>query len=106
MKKSSTILLSGAIVLAGAAITYRMVNLAPDASLPANQAVAQILDDGGCVFCHTANPQLPFYADYPVAKILIQKDVEAGYKAFDVEPLLKALADGTAPNDVDLAKVE
>ena len=40
MKKSSTILLSGAIVLAGAAITYRMVNQAPDASLPANQAVA------------------------------------------------------------------
>ena len=64
MKKSSTILLSGAIVLAGAAITYRMVNQAPDASLPANQAVAQILDDGGCVFCHTANPQLPFNAYY------------------------------------------
>ncbi len=106
MKKSSMILLTGAVVLAGAAITYRMVNRAPDASMPANQAVAQILDDGGCVFCHTANPQLPFYADYPVAKILIKKDVEDGYKAFDIEPLMQALQNGTAPNEVDLAKVE
>ena len=106
MKKSNVFLLTGAVAIAGAAIVYRAVNKAPDVSLPADQATAQIFDDGGCIFCHTANPELPFYATFPVAKTLITKDVEDGYKAFDIAPMLQALANGTAPNEVDLAKVE
>ena len=106
MKKSHKILLGGAIVVVGLAITYRAVNQAPDASLPADQQVAQIMDDGGCVFCHTANPDLPFYAKFPIAKSLILKDVAEGYKAFDIAPMMQALAEGKAINEVDLAKVE
>ena len=33
-------------------------------------------------------------------------DIEEGYKAFDIEPMMKALAEGTAVNEVDLAKTE
>ena len=106
MKKTNVFLLTGAVAIAGAAIVYRAMNQAPDASLPADQATVQIFDDGGCIFCHTANPKLPFYATFPVAKTLITKDVEEGYKAFDIAPMLQALANGTAPNEVDLAKVE
>lgn len=106
MKTSSKIILGGAVVLVGLAIVYRAVNQAPDAALPAEQQVAQIFDDGGCVFCHTASPDLPFYADFPLAKTLITKDVEDGYKSFDIAPMMKALAEGTAVNEVDLNKVE
>ena len=106
MKKSSKILLGGAVVLVGLAVTYRAVNQAPDATLPPNEQMAQIVNDGGCVFCHTANPDLPFYASFPVAETLITKDVVEGYKAFDIAPMMQALAEGTAVNEVDLAKVE
>lgn len=106
MKKSSKILLGGAVVLVGLAVTYRAVNQAPDATLPPDKQMAQIVNDGGCVFCHTANPDLPFYATFPVAKTLITKDVAEGYKAFDIAPMMQALAEGTAVNEVDLAKVE
>ncbi len=106
MKKSSKVILGGAVVLVGLAVTYRAVNQAPDASLAPDEQMTQILNDGGCAFCHTANPDLPFYADFPVAKSLITKDVEEGYKAFDIVPMLQALAEGKAVNEVDLAKVE
>ena len=106
MKKSSKILLGGAVVLVGLAVTCRAVNQAPDATLPPDEQIAQIVNDGGCVFCHTANPDLPFYASFPVAKTLITKDVVEGYKAFDIAPMMQALAEGTAVNEVDLAKVE
>ena len=93
-------------MLVGLAVTYRAVNQAPDATLPPDKQMAQIVNDGGCVFCHTANPDLPFYATFPVAETLITKDVVEGYKAFDIAPMMQALAEGTAVNEVDLAKVE
>lgn len=91
MKKSSKIILGAAVVVAGMAIAYRAVNQAPDSSLPAEEQVTQILNDGGCVFCHTANPDLPFYAGWPVAKSMIAAHVEAGYKSFDIAPMMEAL---------------
>lgn len=106
MKKSSKIIISAAVLVAGVAIVYRAVNTAPDASLPINEQMAQIVDEGGCVMCHTANPDLPGYATLPVAKSLIGKHVENGYQAFDIEPMMTAMAEGKAVNEVDLAKVE
>ena len=106
MKTTSKIILAGAVVVVGLAITYRAVNTAPDEALPANEQMAQIVSDGGCAFCHTANPDLPFYATWPVASSMIKAHVDEGYKMFDIEPMMKAIADGTAVNEVDLAKVE
>ena len=60
MKNSSKMILAGAVVVVGLAITYRAVNKAPDSSLPANEQMAQILNDCGLIFCQTANPDLPF----------------------------------------------
>ena len=106
MKKSSKIIVAGAVAVVGLAITYRAVNQAPDPSLPANEQMTKILDDGGCAFCHTAKPDLPFYATWPVASSMIKAHVDEGYKMFDIEPMMKALAAGEAVNEVDLAKVE
>lgn len=79
---------------------------APSQELAPDARVAAILENSGCLSCHTANPELPFYADVPVAGKLVKDDIEAGYRAFDITPLMEALKGGTTPNVVDVAKVE
>ena len=78
----------------------------PSQDLEPDARVAAILENSGCLSCHTANPELPFYADVPVAGKLVKEDIEAGYRAFDITPLMEALKGGTTPNVVDVAKVE
>ena len=106
MKKSSKIVLGAVGVVAVLAIVYRAVNRAPSADLTPSAQLLEILDDGGCAQCHTANPDLPFYADFPIAKGLMARHVADGYASFDIAPFIEALKNGTAPNEVDLAKVE
>ena len=65
-----------------------------------------ILADGGCISCHTANPELPFYANWPVVGELVKQDAADGYRAFDIAPLMEALECGVTPKVVDVAKVE
>ena len=79
---------------------------APSHELAPDARVAAILENSGCLSCHTANPELPFYAYVPVAGKLVKEDIEAGYRAFDITPLMEALKGGTTPNVVDVAKVE
>lgn len=106
MKTSSKLLVGAAVLVVGLAVVYRAVNKAPDSSQPESAQMLQIIGDGGCADCHSDSPHMPFYANWPVAKSLIMKDIEDGYKAFDIVPLVKALEEGTAPNEVDLAKTE
>ena len=37
-----------------------------------------------CVNCHTAEYQLPFYAKFPVAKGIIEKDIKEGGEYLDL----------------------
>ena len=106
MKKRSKILLGLAGLIVVLAIVYRAVNRAPAADLPAGEQLLAIIDDGGCVMCHTEKPSLPFYASWPVAKGLIGKHVRDGYATFDIAPFIEALKQGRKPDEVDLAKVE
>lgn len=106
MKKSSKILLSLVVVVALLAIIYRLVNKAPSSELAPNEQIVEIMTDGGCLFCHSANPKLPFFANYPIARNLIGKHVEDGYAAFDMQPFMTAMREGTAPDEVSLAKIE
>ena len=103
MKKSSKILLAAVVAIAALAVIYRAVNTAPSADMAAGEQLLQILDDGGCAECHTANPEMPFYANWPVAKSLIGKHIEEGYAVFDITPFEDALRNGTAPSEVESA---
>lgn len=94
------------VVAVAAAAAYGILNRPPAENLPANDRVLQILEKGGCASCHSADPTLPFYANFPVAKGMIMKDVEDGYRTFDIEPLMEALRSGEMPRPVDVAKVE
>ena len=96
------------LLVAAAAMTlaYRLVNQLPSSDLPANIQVLEIFEDGGCLSCHSADPEVPFYAKLPVAGKIVMKDIDSGYRAFDVEPFMDALAVDGEVSPVDLAKIE
>lgn len=106
MKLTSKLLIGAGVLLVGLAVVYRAVNCAPDKSLSSDAQMLQVINDGGCMDCHSSEPNLPFYANLPVAKSLIRKDIDGGYAVFDIAPLKAALENGTAPGEVDLAKTE
>lgn len=94
------------VAVAAMTLTYRLVNQLPDADLPANLQVLEIFEEGGCLSCHSADPKVPFYAKLPVAGKIVMKDIDSGYRAFDIEPFMEALAADGDVSPVDLAKIE
>lgn len=109
MKRFFKFLCIAALVLAVALFAvYRVVvsKSTPSEELAQDLRVAAILTDGGCISCHTSNPELPFYANWPVAGKLVKQDAADGYRAFDIAPLMEALECSVTPNVVDVAKVE
>ena len=73
MKKTSKIVLFVLVVVALLCGVYRLANKAPSASLESNAQMAEIIESSGCMACHTANPELPFYAGLPVAGKLVKE---------------------------------
>ena len=109
MKRFFKFLCIAALVLAVALFAvYRVVvsKSTPSEELAQDLRVAAILTDGGCISCHTSNPELPLYANWPVAGKLVKQDAADGYRAFDIAPLIEALECSVTPNVVDVAKVE
>lgn len=108
MKKLIKWCLVGLLVAAAVmTVVYRAVNRVPSPELPQNEQVYEILTDGGCLSCHSADPVLPFYANLPVMGKVVKADVEAGYRAFDMTEFMGAILDGyEVISPVDLAKVE
>ena len=89
-------------------VIYRVVLSCstPNEELALDARVEAILEEGGCLSCHIAEPEMPFYVNVPVAGNLVKRDIEEGYRAFDITPLVEALQAGTLPSVVDVAKVE
>ena len=94
------------VAAAAMIVVYRAVNRVPSADLPQYERVYEIFDDGGCLSCHSADPKIPFYAKLPVAGKIVMKDIDSGYRAFDIEPFMEALKVDEEVNAVDLAKIE
>ena len=59
-------------------VTYRVmaVNSTPSEELAPEARIVAILENGGCISCHSANPELPFYASIPVAGDMVKADIE------------------------------
>ena len=107
MKKLINLCVVGLLVAAAAlTVVYRAVNRVPSADLPLNEQVYQIFTDGGCLSCHSADPKVPFYAKLPVAGDIIMKEIDSGYRAFDMTKFMEELKAGDEVNAVELAKVE
>ncbi|MBO5881789.1 MAG: heme-binding domain-containing protein [Alistipes sp.] len=105
-KKKQFLLIAALALVVVSFVVYRVSIRPPAAELAPEVRVAEILKKGGCISCHSANPELPFYADMPIAGKMVQEDVKEGYRAFDITPLMEALKSGETPNPVDVAKVE
>lgn len=105
MKKSTVLILLLTVTVAVATL-YTVMNRPPASNLSLSEQTLQILEEGGCIACHSSDPELPFYAKMPVVGTLVHKDVAEGYRAYDITPLVSALSNGTEPNPVDVAKVE
>lgn len=100
------IIIGAILLLALFGAVYYVADGAPSAEAGKNEQMAAIIVDGGCLDCHTASPELPFYASFPVAGDLVKKDAADGYRAFDIEPMYEAVKSGEKVSEVDLAKVE
>lgn len=94
------------VAAAAMVVVYRAMNRVPSADLPLNEQVLQIFEDGGCLSCHSADPKVPFYAKMPVAGKIVMKDIDSGYRAYDIEPVMEALKIDADVSAVDLAKIE
>jgi len=94
------------VAAAAAVVVYRAVNRVPSSELPLNEQVYAIFEDGGCLSCHSADPKLPFYAKMPVAGKIVMKDIDSGYRAFDMTAMMNAIKVDEDIDPVDLAKVE
>ena len=106
MKKLRLLAIMSPFIITVLLVTYVMMNSAPSESLPLETRVLQTIEAGGCESCHTAEPELPFYAKLPVAGDVVVKDVEKGYRTYDIAPLMESLRNGEMPRPVDVAKVE
>lgn len=94
------------VAAAIAVVVYKSVNKVPSSELAQYEQVYQIFQDGGCLDCHSANPKLPFYANFPIAGDIVKKDIDSAYRSYDMEPFMESLAEGGDINPVDLAKIE
>ena len=66
--------------------------------------IAGILEDK-CVVCHVPGADLPFYASFPIAKGMMQADIEEGLDFFDMADAIRH--SGEEPiSEVALAKME
>ena len=94
------------VVAAALTVVYRAVNRVPSAELPLNEQVYEIFTDGGCLSCHSEDPEVPFYAKLPVAGDVIKADIDSGYRAYDMTKFMEELKADVQVSAVDLAKVE
>lgn len=72
---------------------------------PISSAAFKVLTENGCGYCHTENSEMPFYANFPIAKQIMQKDVESGLRHFQFDDVLNSFQVGNEVSDVALAKI-
>lgn len=105
MKKSTKFIIALLVTVGALAITYRVVNQAPSKSLPLTlRCKRSLLPVAACNAIRVV--RIFLYANWPVAGGMVQKDVEQGYRAFDITEMAEALKAGKPVGKVALAKVE
>lgn len=72
---------------------------------PAKQ-VASIIRENGCLECHSATAQMPFYGKLPFIGPVVKADMLEGTRYVDLTAMVEALEKGQPVSEVDLAKVE
>ena len=89
--------------LARPAINYRLTDSIEDD--PQFARVAEVLEIK-CHYCHIPDANMPFYANFPIAKQMMDYDVYEGLKHFDFTLDLMPKVPGAPAQEVGLAKLE
>lgn len=66
----------------------------------------QVLATKGCQDCHQVGSPLPFYANVPFVKGMIQRDINSALNNFDIKPVLQDMVENKPVNQVALAKLD
>lgn len=65
-----------------------------------------MLHEARCDYCHTKGADLPFYFKLPIARQLMQKDLDEGLRHFRMEPVIAAFQKGEPPTEEQLSRIE
>lgn len=84
----------------------KLNNDIPASTLAENTQILNFFNEKGCDYCHTPSTELPAYASFPIAKQLMDYDIQLGYKSFNLETARAALISGTAVPQSELNKIE
>lgn len=71
-----------------------------------NNQILSFFSEKGCDYCHTPSTELPAYASFPIAKQLMNYDIQLGYKSFNLEAARVALIAGEPVPQSELNKIE
>lgn len=71
-----------------------------------NFQAMKIMADKGCGYCHTSDSEMPFYSEWPIAKNLMDADVQVGLRHFDINKLYRNLQNQEPVSEVALARIE
>ena len=71
-----------------------------------SQKALYVLEEAGCVMCHSKNAKPPFYANFPIAGSLIKADMQMGLRSYDITGTVDAIKTGAKVGSTDLAKIE
>lgn len=108
MKSRKTMLMVLLILIIGvsayAIYRFNFRKSMPEGSL--NAQVKAILINNGCLDCHSPNAPMPFYGNFPIAKGLVEKDINNGTRYINLEKVCNSLEEGIRIPEVDLAKIE
>lgn len=66
----------------------------------------KVLTDKGCSYCHTGDSEMPFYANWPIAKNLMDKDLHSGMRHFEITQLFNGVQGQEPISEVALARIE
>ncbi|WGE31976.1 cytochrome-c peroxidase [Actinobacillus genomosp. 2] len=81
--------------------------LLASAELPeSHKAVAGVMFENGCQYCHTPNAELPGYTKLPLVGQVMAEDIEKGVKFFRLDRLIEGMKDPSKLSEADLAKLE
>ena len=66
----------------------------------------QVIENNGCLQCHSAEPASFWYANLPGLKATFDKDMTNAYNFIDLESVVDAVNNGEQVSPADIAKIE
>ena len=113
MKKNVTYIAT-AVVIAGAGLTFWQISKIPTTPRVATEGIKDsatkkaihLLQDKGCLSCHSSKAEVPFYGSLPGIKNQIKKDMDEGLRAADLQTAFETVAKGGVFPEATLAKIE